>query len=65
MIDQLTRRSFLGAGVGAGVYATLGAAGVRALAAGAVDAGQQPPSPGRLVLNDDGDTSTNESTERN
>ena len=50
MIDQLTRRGFLGAGASA----TLGAAGVRALAAGAEAAGQQPPSPGSLVLNDDG-----------
>ena len=50
MIGRLTRRGFLRAGASV----TLGAAGVRALVAGAEAAWQQPPLPGRLVLNDDG-----------
>ena len=54
MFNQLTRRTFLGAGVGAGVLATLGAADPAPAAAGGDDGDQRPPSPGTLVLNDDG-----------
>jgi len=54
MLNQLTRRSFLGAGVGAGVLATLAAGRASPAAARADDGDQRPPSPGSLVLNDDG-----------
>lgn len=53
MFHQLTRRSFLGAGAGAGLIAALGGLARRPVAAGAAE-GSQPPSPGRLMLNDDG-----------
>lgn len=53
MFQQLTRRSFLGAGTGAGVIALLGGAARWPAAAGA-DEGNEPSRPGRLVLNDDG-----------
>jgi hypothetical protein len=54
MFNQLTRRSFLGAGVGAGVLATLGAVRPSPAVAGADDRDQRPTPPGKLVLNDDG-----------
>ena len=54
MFNQLTRRGFLEAGVGAGVLATLGAADPSPAVAGADDPDRRPPSPGNLVLNDDG-----------
>jgi hypothetical protein len=53
MVDQLTRRTLLGAGVGAGVLATLGSAHP-SLSVAADDSDKRPPSPGNLVLNDDG-----------
>ncbi len=54
MFNQLTRRSFLRAGVGAGVVATLGAADSSPAVAGAEDRGRRLSSAGNLVLNDDG-----------
>jgi len=53
MSNQISRRSFLGAGVGAGVVATLGSAHPSPSVA-ADDRDQRPPSPGKLILNDDG-----------
>jgi hypothetical protein len=56
MSPQHTRRTFLGAGVGAGVLGTLGGtlADPPPAGAGTGEKGRQPPSPGTLVLNDDG-----------
>src|SRR3972149_3111727 len=54
MIHQVTRRTFLEAGVAAGVLATLGP-GDRSTAVASEDGvGQGPKSPGSVVLNDDG-----------
>lgn len=52
MGNPLTRRSFLGAGTGAGVIAALGGL-ARWPAADAAER-SLPPSPGKLILNDDG-----------
>jgi hypothetical protein len=52
MNSPLTRRGFFRAGIGAGILAAC-----RPVAAGGIDAdaqSQRPPSPGKLVLNDDG-----------
>ena len=54
MFGQLTRRSFLRAGTGTGLLATLGAADPSLAVAGADDRDHRPPSSGNLVLNDDG-----------
>lgn len=53
MYHQLTRRTFLKAGVGTGVLGALGAVDPSPSDA-ADDPEQRPPSPGTLVLNDDG-----------
>jgi hypothetical protein len=54
MFDQLTRRSFLRVGAGAGIVATFGGLARWPTVASAADGNQQRPSPGRLILNDDG-----------
>lgn len=54
MYHQLTRRTFLRSGVGAGVLATFGSADTSPAGAAGDERDQRRPSPGTLVLNDDG-----------